>query len=168
MFLTRIWSLIEHREIMSGFPKTESLTPRSDFQVLFRHDAQITLIQSNIRPLLENSQTRQVTIEPVIGRSYYFRTAINSVSKQSRTRKQFSVQPDDWLKSRDFGADFSVQSAIQTLRVEESKGRKVPIDHWTLWGTLVVTDSDRLTSVIRSGIGRGRAWGCGLLSIVEA
>lgn len=167
MFLTKIGSPIGHREIMSGFPKTESLTPRSDFQVLFRHDAQVTLIQSNIEPLLENSQVKQFTIEPVLGRSYYFRTAINSVSKQSRTGKQFSVQPDDWLKSRDFGVDFSIQSGIQTLKVEESKGRKVPVDQWTLWGTLVVTDSDRLTSVICSGIGKGRAWGCGLLSIVE-
>ena len=166
MFLTKIGRPIGHREIMSGFPKTKSLTPRSDFQILFRHDAQVTLIQSNIRPSLENSQAKEFTIEPVVGRSYYFRTAINSVSKQSRTRKLFSVQPEDWLKSRDFGANFSVESAIQILRVEESKGRKVPINHWTLWGTLVVTDSDRLTSVMRSGIGRGRAWGCGLLSIV--
>lgn len=35
-------------------------------------------------------------------------------------------------------------------------------------GTLAVTDSGRFAETLRDGIGRGKAWGCGLLSIIRA
>lgn len=167
MYLTKIDGLVGHRSVMSGFPATDHQNPRSFYQVLYRHDGESTLIQSRIKPSFEIAQTKSFEIEAVQGESYFFRACINSIARTARTGKQYSVPPEDWFKVRNFGAEFSIDSAIQIPAIEESKGHKVFLDKWTIAGVLVVNDSDRFTKAIIEGIGKGKAWGCGLISIVH-
>jgi CRISPR system Cascade subunit CasE len=168
MYLTQAVGCVGHREVMSGFPLMESLTPRSDLGILFRHDGDMTLIQSKI-PFVHDRirfQQKEVEINPIDGRDYYFRVAINAVSRKGGKRDR-KVSPEEWFSGRDFGADFSLESAVHFPGVFESKSNKVPINRYSIGGMLTVKDSDRLRHAILEGIGRGKAWGCGLLSIVE-
>ena len=167
MFLSKAEGPIGHHQVMQGFPQMKGTTPRSDLQILFRNDGKFTLIQSKIRPTLPGLEVKEFTIAPIHGQSYHFLTSINSVFRQSRTGRQFSMLPEDWFKARNFGAEFSIGLAVRQFKQEESKGRKIPLDQWTIGGTLLVTDSNCLSRAITDGIGRGKAWGCGLLSLAK-
>ncbi|GII05484.1 type I-E CRISPR-associated protein Cas6/Cse3/CasE [Planobispora takensis] len=48
------------------------------------------------------------------------------------------------------------------------EAQKLTIDHVRYDGHLIVTDSNLFASAVRNGIGRGKAYGCGLLSLAPA
>ncbi|NNM46437.1 type I-E CRISPR-associated protein Cas6/Cse3/CasE [Knoellia koreensis] len=60
-------------------------------------------------------------------------------------------------------------SLVAREHISFSKGRetrhKVTLDRATFEGRLIVTDADRLREVLVGGLGRGKAYGCGLLTL---
>jgi CRISPR system Cascade subunit CasE len=157
---------------MAGFPTTEQPSARAEFAALFRVDGDYTIVQSSIAPdysrvlPLDMVQTKSFEIAPINGVEYVFRLAINSIKRQSRTGRDIAIDPHDWIAARNFGAEFDIRSATHSPVTELSGDRRVSVNRWDLSGTLTVANAEMLTAAMSSGIGRGRAWGCGLLSIV--
>lgn len=50
---------------------------------------------------------------------------------------------------------------------QDAKAHKVTCYAVDFDGTLIVTDQDRFVETLHVGMGRGRAWGCGLLSVMR-
>jgi len=161
-----------HKLVMWGFPRTDGLNPRQKWGVLHRVDGRFLLVQSQIEPVfpaLLETQTKVYSPVLELGRSYRFRLAINPV-KQFKGRRS-PVDPVTWLESRDLGAKLEVCNLVSTTAIEKSRrGGRVasfPLVVATLDGVLECTDPARLKECIVNGVGRGRAYGCGLLSVVR-
>lgn len=172
MYLTKINSIACHRLVMAGFPTTNNPSARAEFAALFRVDGDCTIVQSSIAPdysrvlPVNMAQTKMIDISPQNDTGYVFRLAINSIKRQSRTGRDIPIDPRDWIAARDFGAEFDVRSAVHLPVTELSADRRVAVNRWDLSGVLTVKNAETLMEAMSSGIGRGRAWGCGLLSIV--
>lgn len=160
-----------HKLIMWGFPATDDPSPRQKWGVLHRVDGRFILVQSKIEPVwpaLLDTQVKPYELTLESDRRYRFRLAINPViqSKQGRS----PIDPITWLRAKDLGAEFEVCKVTQSDIVERSwragRARRVPLAVATLDGYLTCTDPDRLQEAITDGIGRARAYGCGLLSVV--
>ena len=161
-----------HELVMWGFPRTDELNPRQKWGVLHRVDGRFLLVQSQIEPVfpaLLETQTKLYSPDLELGRFYRFRLAINPVKRSKQGCSP--VDPVTWLESRDLGAKFEVCSLVNTTAIEKSRrGGRVasfPLAVATLDGVLECTDTDRLKECIVNGVGRGRAYGCGLLSVVR-
>ena len=173
MYLSKISFATEsaHRLVMAGFPETDSSTPRADWGILYRQEPQgCLLVQSQICPdwsnVLPPGAVQTKNFELTLGNNHQcrFRLAFNSV-KRSRGQ-DVAIAPSEWLAARDIGATLDV-SSICTSELSDisSSGHRVRITRAIADGTLTVTNADRLLHVITHGIGRGRAYGCGLLTL---
>lgn len=175
MYLSKIHCQTEspHRLVMAGFPDSDSDTPRSDWNILYRIEkADLVLVQSEIAPdwskvlPRQKFQVKQYLPHIENGENLLFRLAFNSIARQNG--KDRSIPPEQWLSKRDLGASLQVQSsALTKIRDRSSTGHPVTLNCCTVNGTLTVDCVERFSDVIRSGIGRGRAYGCGLLSIAK-
>lgn len=79
-----------------------------------------------------------------------------------------------WLADKAAPNGFSVDEAAVspaggepaiTLRRDQRKGGKSTLVRAEFNGVLTVTDSEAFANVLTSGIGRGKAFGCGLLTV---
>lgn len=74
---------------------------------------------------------------------------------------------EDWLKDRikNCGAEVLVSEVIdnRTISIKNGKGKIFKV---TFEGTLKVTDYNKFRSLLVKGIGHGKAYGCGLLSVM--
>lgn len=74
---------------------------------------------------------------------------------------------EDWLKDRvkNNGAEVLQSEVIdnRTISIKNGKGKIFKV---TFEGTLKVTDHDRFRLLLEKGIGHGKAYGCGLLSVM--
>jgi CRISPR system Cascade subunit CasE len=161
---------IDHRLVMRGFPFCDG-SPREQFGILFRIEPDgSALVQSNVRPdwsnclPAEHFQTRE--FEPPsfkVGDLLRFRLAFNSVArKQGRDRR---IDPKEWLSQRNLGAELAIQSIDLKIVHESSGGHQITIHRTTCEGFCTVNDVDVLQRAIANGVGRARAYGCGLLSV---
>jgi CRISPR system Cascade subunit CasE len=169
VFLTKVDRVLSHRDVMSGFPKSDSLSPRAAWNVLYRvESARSTLIQSSIAPTYCWPQLQQqFDLELELDAVYRFRLALNSVQREriNLRHREHKICPIEWLKARNFGAELDIKD-IQYSPVSESSARSPILVHrHFIEGLLKVDDAEKLTAAIVQGIGRGRAYGCGLLSI---
>lgn len=81
-------------------------------------------------------------------------------------------QQRQWLVDRaeHLGVDFAVESLMVTERRVDSFRRgnaTVTLGIATFTGALVVRDADRLRSALVAGVGRAKAYGCGLLTLAR-
>jgi CRISPR system Cascade subunit CasE len=91
--------------------------------------------------------------------------AINPVV--TRNGRRIPTTAEAWLERRDIGATLDIQDVTYTTRYDKSSsGHRVITEVATVSGELVVSDVERFTDVLCHGLGRGRAYGCGLVSIV--
>jgi CRISPR system Cascade subunit CasE len=177
MYLSRISltpalrSQPHHRLVMAGFPETDAPSPRASWQILYRAEGDRLLVQSAIAPDWSNVlppsvpvATKQVEPRYEAGCRYRFRLAFNSVSRYKGNDK--FLDPVDWLTRRDFGGEITHGTpTVETVSDVSSTGHRVVLRRATVDGTILVTDVDRLMHVVTHGIGRGRAYGCGMLSV---
>ena len=56
--------------------------------------------------------------------------------------------------------------AVEVLQFKDKAGRQVTLGKATVLGFLTVTDQQQFRHSFHHGIGKGRAFGCGLLQIV--
>ena len=126
-------------------------------------------------PLLERIDNGQI---------YAFRLAANAVhsgrrtSEVERTQRFGHVtvaQKLEWLLSRASGFGFAFPKSatgepdvavVGSRRLRFARqGKRASIDLSEFAGHLEVTDPDQLRTVLTSGVGHARAYGCGLLTL---
>lgn len=116
----------------------------------------------------------------VRGQRYAFRLSANpvqTVTEDGRKRRVAHVTPQHqmaWLAQRQdqLGASITDGDGELTATVTGSSrlvfnrgGRRVTIQQVVFEGLLEVTAADQLRSVLTSGIGKARGYGCGLLTL---
>lgn len=108
---------------------------------------------------------------------YQFKVIVNPTRRSNATRKLLPIKGrhaiTDWFVERSeanwgFCVDRECLGIDRTdvLRFRDKQQRLVTLAQAHLGGRLQVTDRDRFTAAFCQGIGRGRAFGCGLLQIV--
>lgn len=176
-----------HQRIMQAFPDEQRDKPRADWNVLFRHepDSDVILVQSGIEPdwsqLPQGYLTKQA-IKPFdpqasqleARRVVEFRLKANPSKRDKQTGKIIGMfhQPDQmaWLERQASQHGFTILSAnvVPTPNVFGVKPKgTAPIRIATVLyqGVLQITDPCLFVEAMQQGIGRGRSYGCGLLSI---
>jgi len=183
-----------HQRIMQAFPDEEPANPRANWNVLFRQelDSEVVLVQSGIAPnwthlpsgYLNDRAETPVYVKPFDpqvsylepGRILQFRLKANPSKRDKDTRKTIGLyhQTDQlaWLERQATRHGFTVHGVdvIPTPNVFGSKAKgNSPIRIFTVLyqGMLQVTDSQLLLTALYAGIGRGKSYGCGLLSIAR-
>lgn len=179
-----------HQRIMQAFPDEQQENSRANWNVLFRQepDSSIVLVQSSIEPNWTHLSTRYLMQPPNLtsvdfatsrlepGRVLQFRLKANPSKRDKQSRKLIGMfhQADQiaWLERQ------ASQHGFKLLGVDtfptpnvfgvKEKG-KAPIRILTVLyqGILEITDSALFINAIQQGIGRGRSYGCGLLSIAR-
>ena len=168
-----------HRYVMSGYPKDLGPDPRKQAGVLFRVDNKSILVQSTMKPKWPKSYEAQVKLEFKadllnVGERYRFRFGLNSVAQSNRDGRcrRYPVPPSQWLAARKemLGATFDIRKVESMVLHDHVKRehytRSFPIEVSVIDGYLTVTDSRRLAQAMVNGIGREKAYGCGLLSLL--
>jgi len=107
---------------------------------------------------------------------YSFEVIVNPTKRDRKSRKLVAVRGDDmireWFVRRALGSwGFSVNVPslqINNINVKqfEKKGNLVTLGSATLIGNLSVNNRETFSKSFREGIGRGHAFGFGLLQIV--
>ncbi|HEY9814404.1 MAG TPA: type I-E CRISPR-associated protein Cas6/Cse3/CasE [Candidatus Obscuribacterales bacterium] len=177
-----------HQRIMQAFPDDlESDRPRQDLHILFRQepDSNVVLVQSAIAPnwsilpsgyLQEHHQKEwQLDIDQCSsGRILQFRLRANPSKRDNQTRKTIGLfhEADQvaWLQRQAERCGFRLHGidVIPSPNVFGiKKGGKAPIRITTALyqGVLEVVEPELFLNAVRQGIGRGKSYGCGLLSI---
>lgn len=176
-----------HQRIMQGFPDEVGPDARAKFQVLYRREPGEfkVLVQSSVEPDWSRlppgylTQFRTTTLTPLLGRlepgmRLRFRLIANPTKRDKQTGKVVALsRPEDqeaWLRRQGARSGFEV-TGLRIGPSEPKQGRKkgasaaVTLSAVLFDGTLTVTDVDALRLAVRQGIGRGRSYGCGLLSL---
>jgi CRISPR system Cascade subunit CasE len=183
-----------HQRIMQAFPDEQRESPRADWNVLFRQepDSSVVLVQSGIEPTwthlppkyLSDRLDHPLEVKPFEPQASYlqpgqilqFRLKANPSKRDNQTRKLIGLfkEADQlaWLERQASQHGFKLMGVdvVPTANVFGIKTTgKAPIRLLTViyQGTLQVTDSALLINAIQQGIGRGRSYGCGLLSIAR-
>lgn len=107
---------------------------------------------------------------------YRFEVTVNPTKREKASKRLVPIRgreavaewfmakaPDAWGFSVD---PASLQVLKLTVREFDKQGHAVTQGQASLQGVLTVTDRSRFITSFQQGIGRGRAFGCGLLQIV--
>ncbi|MBW4696084.1 MAG: type I-E CRISPR-associated protein Cas6/Cse3/CasE [Lyngbya sp. HA4199-MV5] len=183
-----------HQRIMQAFPDEQRDNPCADWNVLFRlePDSGIVLVQSGIAPNwthLPSGYCSDRTDQPIQfkpfepqvnhfqpGQRLQFRLKANPSKRDKQTRKLIGMfhQTDQiaWLERQAEQHGFTLLGVdvIPTPNVFGVKEKgKAPIRILTVMyqGILEITDSAQFINAMQQGIGRGRSYGCGLLSVAR-
>jgi CRISPR system Cascade subunit CasE len=180
-----------HRSIMQAFPDQQRDQPRADWNVLFRQepDSDVILVQSDCEIEPDWTQLPQAyllnhTNKPfdlqgsqfTVGQVLQFRLKANPSKRDKQSGKLIGMfyEPDQlaWLERKGTQSGFAVKGVdiIPTPSIYGSKVKgKPPIKIFTVLyqGILQVEEPSLLVEAIRQGIGRGRSYGCGLLSVAR-
>ncbi|MGW1177417.1 type I-E CRISPR-associated protein Cas6/Cse3/CasE [Kitasatospora sp. NPDC002543] len=184
-----------HHRMMSLFPDhVAEEEPRRRLGVLFRTESTAggdqILLQSGQRPELDRLPTGygQAVTKPLTplldalrpGLHIRYRIAANPIRRPTRATRELyglkAVVPllgaaaDDWWARQAEASGLNI-GILHSSPLEAAKGnrrsdqRPVKHDRVLFEGTAVITDADRLRTRLTEGIGKGKAYGCGLLSI---
>lgn len=112
------------------------------------------------------------------GQVWRFRLKANPVRSVSETEGRGKVmahvtpqQQKDWLAQRASSHGFALNTetfevvATQWLRFAKGHGHQVTLRTATFEGVLTVTDAALLKHALVTGIGRAKAYGCGLITL---
>lgn len=178
-----------HQRIMQAFPDEQREQARAGWNILFRQepDSSVVLVQSAIAgnwdqlpsAYLITHQSKEFTAEVQqfkAGRILQFRLKANPSKRDNKTKKLIGMlHASDqiaWLERQAAQHGFSVQG-VDLMPMPNifgiKKGAKAPIRLGAVLyqGILQITESDRFVAALQSGIGRGRSYGCGLLSTAQ-
>ncbi|WP_370422409.1 type I-E CRISPR-associated protein Cas6/Cse3/CasE [Streptomyces sp. QH1-20] len=151
------------------------------------------LLQSQVRPDLDrlpagygHADTRELT--PLLdalhdGLTVHYRIAASAVRKSGPTTRAAGAKPvitltgadadQWWQRQAEEKAGLKLASVhatpLDAARGERSKDKsRIRHTRTRFEGTAVITDAHTLRTTLLTGIGRGKAYGCGLLSIAPA
>ncbi len=175
-----------HRVIYSLFPQSDNAVP-ADSRILYAdkggdYRSRQILILSDREPLSQIDgrygvvRTRTLPAGFLDHEAYGFEVIVNPTHRSSASRNLVPVRGRDaiahWFVQRSPAWGFSVDpERLQVDQVEVQQFRyknlhEVTIAQAYLRGILQVTERDRFKTSFANGIGRARAFGCGLLQIV--
>jgi CRISPR system Cascade subunit CasE len=180
-----------HRSIMQAFPDRHLEMPRADWNILFRQelDSDVILVQSDAELKPDWTQLPQgYLVNHVVkpfdlqanrlktGQIFQFRLKANPSKRDKQSGKLVGIfhPPDQeaWLSRKGTQYGFGIET-IDVIPTPNLYGTKVkgnpPMKIFTVLyqGTLQVSNPPLFFEAIRQGIGRGRSYGCGLLSIAK-
>jgi CRISPR system Cascade subunit CasE len=181
-----------HRRVMSLFDSGLGGTPRSALNVLYRLETHQNgprlLIQSTTEPntstlangyslvgsTLMGRLAEQLVIDTVI-RYRIVANATKKIAAGDHRGKRVALNSHDtniwWAnKAAESGLDLI---EAPTLHPETTIGRDatdgvITIRPWRIDGHATVVNPEKTVAAIHSGLGRGKAYGCGLLSVAIA
>jgi CRISPR system Cascade subunit CasE len=179
-----------HQRIMQAFPDEEQRNcPRGDWHILFRQepDSDLILVQSGIEPdwsklpenYLKGHDGKTVTFETAHiypGRVLQFRLKANPSKRNNVTRKTTGLfhQTDQlaWLERQAARCGFKlcgvdVIPSPNVFGMKAKTSSPIRITTALYQGILEITDSDKFLRGLCHGIGRGKSYGCGLLSVAR-
>lgn len=122
-------------------------------------------------------QSRPIPGDFLSHERYRFKVVVNPTRRGSASRKLVAVRGRDdvaqWFTERAANSwGFAVSSEhlqvdkIDVLQFKDKQQRQVTIGQAHVQGLLHITDKDQFARSFSQGIGRARAYGCGLLQIV--
>jgi CRISPR system Cascade subunit CasE len=175
-----------HRTILRAFPQAADGGPG---RVLFRVEPlrtccpPVVVVQSDKHPdwsaleafpgYLLSAESKEVTFTLRDGQPLRFRLRANPTVKRDGMRHALVKYEDQcaWLARKADGAgfesaDFAVRRAVR-LMSWRGNGKKQRCIHLAVdyEGILRVTEPERFADAVAAGIGPGKAFGCGLLSV---
>lgn len=138
------------------------------------------LILSNREPrefdLQDGLKTVKTVPEAFLKCDFYrFKTTLNPSRRNNITRKRESIVGEEnilqWFtqKTEQWGFVVVGTATVENSTVQRFKGKNnclVTVNMATLTGVLRVTDRDLFKKAFESGLGKERAFGCGLLQLV--
>ena len=186
-----------HRTIMHAFPSLDDISAiREHYSVLYRIEniagRIVVIVQSNTEPdwsflkegYLLNIETKDITslIKGIRTKSQVrFKLKANVVKRSHSDGKRVFLSDEkeqsEWLdlKGHEFGFNVAKgNDGYELLYVMPNKriyGHKkdmtIMVDTATYEGVIRVTDANKFMQALRNGIGRGKAYGCGMLSVMN-
>ena len=183
------WSNFEevHQAVMSLFDRAlpgEEGVRRAEAGILFRVDdtpaGKVVLVQSAAAPSRPTSGAVVKDVSVLLrlrpGTLVRFRVAVNAVTRNSVTtdkrrvveRPVAETEVGAWLAGRlapglKQMSGINSRRVVNVLRRGKNRGRALQVD--VVDGVGVVGDPGRLAELMLSGVGRGRSYGCALLTI---
>ncbi len=137
------------------------------------------MILSSILPTIPSTGKLQIKEIPerfLQRNKYLFEITVNPVKRNKSTGQIYVIHKndvDDWFRAKSTKLGFNVtHSELKKFSVDKFNKKfngellDVTIAKATLTGTLSVSDPDIFASTVFNGIGRAKAFGCGLLQIV--
>lgn len=167
-----LWRLDVDRRIGVPTVIVQSRT-QPDWEEVFESDPNRDYLASEPNP---NPATKPLDLFLNPGQILAFRLRANPTVKRDGKRHGLFRTEDQiaWLKRKGAAAGFSLDSVIAspegTRRAFESKGAdRRRLSHYAVRfdGRLIVRDLELLHGAIRDGIGAGKAFGFGLLSLAR-
>ena len=182
---------VMHSTIMSMYPDVADTDARRSLGVLWRiegGDTPTVLVQSSDIPDIEGlpvgfaSAVRfrhlDIHLDSLdTGHVVNYRTILNPIRTSRRDNAPgrrivpFSERADWWAaKATRAGLDLLDTPAVATEQAREvlRNGKSFPLYSFRVDGIARIDNPDTLRAAIRTGIGRGKAWGCGLLTVARA
>lgn len=177
-----------HRTVMSMFADVDDENPRVELGVLYRLDnitsGAVLLVQSKDSPYIESLPDGYGAITTIsmgglverlqAGTNVRYRVVANLVKTEKRAdgpgkKVALGRQPalDKWAgiaKENGLSLTSDPQATATTITGKRNNA-KITLRPWTIEGTAAITDPAKLVELIFSGAGRGKAYGCGLISI---
>jgi hypothetical protein len=96
------------------------------------------------------------------------RTQINVVTSKARSNKRVTVAAEEipeWFNSKFDGiADTEVLDVTYTPLLLDRGKKPLPLDTAIIDAVCTIGDADRFGDLLLNGIGRARAYGCGLIT----
>ena len=146
------------------------------------HGRKVLMLSDREPAPFVDEQFGQVVCKP-IGREflmhpqYRFKVQINPVRTDKRSGKRVPVKGRAdiaaWFIARaDRSWGFNVDprtlqvDAVEVLQFKAKNERQITLAKAHIQGLLTVTDSEQFQQSFQQGIGKGRAFGCGLLQVV--
>ncbi len=174
-----------HRIVMGMFSSTE--LPGSEGEkrlsrnILFRVDegaaGKIILIRADVAPtnLPRDAKTKDVGVgAPPVGTPVRFRVTVNAIRRTKplgpTVKRGHGTSPVDriaeWVTAK-LGPGLEDVTVFDHVRSVASSGR-APLQLDVVDGHGIVSDSAALEELLRGGVGRSKAFGCGLLTLARA
>lgn len=174
-----------HRAVMALFPTNlggDPATRRAAARILYRHESPIggapRLLIQHQAPLRASHDSdpsiRHADLEPFLARldidmTIRFRVTLNAVRSQTATGKRLAItgigELATWGRQRLTGAGLGAVELTDNPAGALHRRGTTPL--WTVRydGHATITDPAALRQAVITGIGRGKAYGCGLLSV---
>ena len=187
-----------HRSLMSAFPDDNSrekaaMLFRVDQYNLHGNGKIPILVQSEIKPdwhaieqrcnYLHNHtvETKEFVIPEKLPDIYRFMIRANPTIRKSDSRKLIPLQKEEqlieWLRKKGQQHGFSISPEnliirkippLEMYKTINNKRNHIQIQPVDFSGLITITDQRLFTDAWKTGIGRGKAFGCGLLSMARA
>ena len=138
------------------------------------HEADWTMLQALTGYLKRDAETKFLDLGQLLlhGARYRFRLFANPTV--TRNGKRYGLISEDaqlaWLSRQGERRGFTVETALVTgsdLLTSRTGSMPISLQRACFEGILSVGDAGRLADVVQTGIGPGKAFGCGLLSMVR-